>query len=252
MPVLWRDPPSAKSLIALSSTLALDLPSAPSARSAVKLVLTPAFPDKVAPQSAVLRAPDAHITREALQIRSLARSNLIKPRHDDWPLSTQSQGCRLAKTATSPRQAAAAPAPAPAAAATASPAAAAASHTAASAASHAAASDTAASDIAASGAAAASGTAAASAVSAAAASAACSDSNLYAWPGVSEVFCFEKMERREADVRDLLVTESGELKRRRILPEYMYRPDSRRRERRRRYIRWRPAGRRCQRHPRNS
>jgi hypothetical protein len=42
-------------------------------------------------------------------------------------------------------------------------------------------------------------------------------SELYARLGVSEVFV-EEMERRQADVRDFLFIESGNPKRRRILP----------------------------------
>ena len=39
-----------------------------------------------------LRTPDARITWEALQTRSLAGSNLVKPAHDALRLSTVSQG----------------------------------------------------------------------------------------------------------------------------------------------------------------
>jgi hypothetical protein len=42
---------------------------------------------------------------------------------------------------------------------------------------------------------------------------------LYAWPRASEVVFVEEMERRQADVGDFLLIESGNLKRRRILPE---------------------------------
>jgi len=50
--------------------------------------LTLAFLDKFATLSAALRTPDARITWEALQTRSLAASNLVKPGHDDLRLST--------------------------------------------------------------------------------------------------------------------------------------------------------------------
>jgi hypothetical protein len=43
-------------------------------------------------------------------------------------------------------------------------------------------------------------------------------SELYARLGVSEVVFVEEMERRQADVRDFLFIESGNPKRRRILP----------------------------------
>jgi hypothetical protein len=71
--------------------------------------------------------------------------------------------------------------------------------------------------------------AASAAVSAAAASS--ESGKLYAWPGVSGVFIVEEIERRQADVGDFLLIESGDLKRRRILPEYIgYRSGSRRRK----------------------
>jgi len=170
--------------------------------------------------------------------RPLASSSLIASRS------------RLAEGATSPRQAAtAAPAPAPAAtAAAASPAAASKANAAASAASKASAAASKAAPAASKAAAAASARAASAAVSAAAAS----NSDLYARLGVSEVVFVEEMERRQADVRDFLLIEEGDLKRR-ILPEDIgYRSGSRRRERRRRYIRWRSARRRGQRHPGDS
>ena len=58
-------------------------------------------------------------------------------------------------------------------------------------------------------------------MSAAAAAAACPQGKLNAWPGVSGIFFVEEMERRQADVGDFLVIDSGELKRRRILPEFI-------------------------------
>jgi hypothetical protein len=56
---------------------------------------------------------------------------------------------------------------------------------------------------------------------AAAAAAAASKSELYARLGVSEVIFVEEMERCQADVGDFLLMEEGDLKRRRILPEYI-------------------------------
>ena len=63
--------------------------------------------------------------------------------------------------------------------------------------------------------------AASAAMSAAAAAAAASKSDLNARLGVSEVVFVEEMERRQADVGDFLLMEEGDLKRRRILPEYI-------------------------------
>jgi hypothetical protein len=54
---------------------------------------------------------------------------------------------------------------------------------------------------------------------AATAAAAASKSELYA--RVSEVIFVEEMERCQADVGDFLLMEEGDLKRRRILPEYI-------------------------------
>ena len=77
---------------------------------------------------------------------------------------------------------------------------------------------------------------------------------LYARPGVSLVFFVEEIERRQADVGYFLLIETGDPKRRRILPEYIgCRSGSRRRQRRRRHLlRRRSAGRRCKRQPRDS
>ena len=112
--------------------------------------------------------------------------------------------------ATSPRQAAAAaPAEANAAAS-----AAAAAAKAAAAKANAAASAAAEANAAASNAAEASAAAASAAVSAAAAS----NSDLYARLGVSGVFFVVEIERRQADVGDFLLVETGDLKRRRTLP----------------------------------
>ena len=58
-------------------------------------------------------------------------------------------------------------------------------------------------------------------MSAATASASMESSELYARLGVSEVVFVEEMERRQADVGDFLIIEGGELKRRRIPPEYI-------------------------------
>jgi hypothetical protein len=63
-------------------------------------------------------------------------------------------------------------------------------------------------------------TKAAASVAAAAAPAA-SKSELYARLGVSEALFVEEMERGQADVGDFLLIEEGDLKRRRILPEYI-------------------------------
>jgi hypothetical protein len=62
-------------------------------------------------------------------------------------------------------------------------------------------------------------TAASTAVPTAAAAAACPQSQLYAWVRISEIVFVKEVERRQADVRDFLVIESGELKRRATLPE---------------------------------
>ena len=70
-------------------------------------------------------------------------------------------------------------------------------------------------------------------MSTAAAAPAASKSDLYARLGVSEVIFVEEMERRQADVGDFLLIESGDPKRRRILPAYVgYRSGSRRYQRR--------------------
>src|SRR4029077_17193219 len=88
---------------------------------------------------------------------------------------------------------------------------------------------------------------------AATAAPAASKSDLYARLGVSETLFVEEMERRQADVGDFLLVERGEPKRRCILPNQIgYRSGRGRCQRRRRYIRRRSAGRRCQRHPGDS
>ena len=126
---------------------------------------------------------------------------------------------RLAEGAASPRKAAAA-APAPAPAAAAAPAAAKAAASKANAAASAAAKANAAASKAAPAASKAA-PAASTAVSAAATAPAGSKSDLCARLGVSEVLFVEEMERRQADVGDFLLIEEGDLKRRRILPEYI-------------------------------
>jgi hypothetical protein len=126
---------------------------------------------------------------------------------------------RLAEGAASPRKAAAAaPAPAPAAAAATAAAKAAASKA------NAAASAAAKANAAASKAAPAASKAApaaSTAVSAAATAPAGSKSDLYARLGVSRALFVEETERRQTDVGDFLLIEEGDLKRRRILPEYI-------------------------------
>ncbi len=90
-------------------------------------------------------------------------------------------------------------------------------------------------------------------MSAAAAAPAASPSDLYARLGVSEAILVEEMERRQADVGDFLLVEEGDSKRRCILPwQIGYRSGRGRRQRRRRYICGRSAGRRRPGHPGDS
>jgi hypothetical protein len=156
---------------------------------------------------------------------------------------------KLAESAASPRQAAAAT-KAPGYAAAAAPAAAAPANATASAASNPAASNAAASaareTVSTPSEAAATASAATSAAAVSAAAAA-SERDLHARPGGSRGFIVEEIEGSQADPGDVLLVEHGDLERRRILPEHIgYRPEGRRCERSRRYIRRRSAGRRGQ------
>lgn len=67
--------------------------------------------------------------------------------------------------------------------------------------------------------------------------------------GVSEIVFVEQVERRQADVGDLLLIESRDLKQRRVPPKRVRcRSGGQRTQRRRRHLCWRPSRRRRQRH----